>query len=442
MTSHGICRWAALTLASSAMVVSGAAVAGTGVAGSLRAGAARMSITPASDAFPYASPSSPRDKPFVAVHDDIFARALVLDNGAKRLVLAAIENVNVPQPEAMVAALAQAAQVPPAQVFVFATHTHSNPLVFFHGHEPSARQAQEMARTQSAAVDAVKQAVAQLAPARIGFVRGKGWVNINNGEASTGVKTGDPLAPSDKSLDIVQVVAANGAPMALLVDYATHAEVMFRSMTRPDGLEVTGDLPGAVSRLLENGGAAPVVLYAPGAEGDQLSQYKSLQAEAGGLPEKDEGASGWALLDVQARSLAASVYAALKTAPAPVAQVSLGATTGQAVCPGIKRERDPSGAIVEKPAPDVVIPLALARLGPVTLAGVGADLGSELGKAVKAAFPQQRASVVTMIAGAVGYILPDASYALPTHAVMGSPVKPGCAPRAILDGIKGLVPKL
>ncbi|MBB3954436.1 hypothetical protein [Novosphingobium sediminicola] len=407
------------------------------IAGDLRAGAARVSITPPADAFPYASPSSPNDKPFVGVHDDIFTRALVLEDGSKRIVLVSIENVNVPEPAAMVSALAQAAHVPPAQVMVFATHTHSNPLVFFHGHTPSPRQAQELERTQKAAVAAVGQAIAGLAPARISFVRSRGWVNINNGEASTGVKTGDPAAASDKSLDVVQVTGADGRRIALLVDYASHAEVMFRSMTRPDGLEVTGDLPGTVSRLLEDNAAAPVVLYAAGAEGDQLSQYKSLQADAGGLPAKDEGAGGWAILDVQARSLAASVVDALKSAPAPAAQVSLGAAAGQAVCPGVKRARDANNGVVESPAGDVVIPLSLVRLGPVTLAGVGADLGTVLGQGVKDAFAQPT-SVVTMTAGAVGYVLDDAAYARATHAVMGSPVRPGCARDAIVGGLKAL----
>lgn len=403
-----------------------------------KAGAARVSITPPADAFPYASPSSPNDKPFVAVHDDIFARALVLDNGAKRVVLVSIENVNVPDAPAMVKALADAAQVSPAQVLVFATHTHSNPLVFFHGHEPSLRQAAEISRTRVSAVAAVRQAIAALAPARIGFVRGSGHININNGEATTGAKTGDPAGPSDKALDVVQVTGADGKRIALLVDYATHAEVMFRSMTRPDGLEVTGDLPGAVANLLEGNGTAPVVLYAAGSEGDQLTQYKSLQADVGNLPVRDEGAGGWALLDVQARSLAASVVDALAKAPEPVATVALGAAAGQAVCPGVKRMRDEKGAVVERPADDVVIPLSLVALGPVQLAGVGADLGTVVGQKVKATLPGKPVSLVTMTAGAVGYVLHDEAYARPTHSVMGSPVRPGCAPAAIINGLAKL----
>jgi hypothetical protein len=404
----------------------------------LLAGAAKVDITPPASAFPYASPSSPNDKPFVAVHDNLFVRAIVLADGPRKIVLASIENVNVPEPAAMVEALAKAAGVAPAQVLVFATHTHSNPLVFFHGHQPSIQQAADMAHIRQAAVQAVEQAIKAQRPARIGFVRGKGWVNVNNGEASTGIKTGDPLAPSDKSLDIVQVQGTDGMPIALLVDYASHAEVMFRAMTRPDGLEVTGDLPGAVSALLEGNGTAPVVLFAAGAEGDQLSQYKALQADAGGLPAKDEGAAGWAVLDVQARSLAVSVVDALKGPSVTSDQSPLLGAAGQAVCPGVRRRRGADGKVEEVSTDDVVIPLSLVQLGPVTLAGVGADLGTLVGQQVKAAFGPQQVSVVTMTAGAVGYVLHDAAYAKPTHAVMGSPLRAGCAPLAIVKGLKAL----
>jgi hypothetical protein len=46
------------------------------LADQLRAGASRMSITPPASAFPMLSGVGQRDKPFVGVHDDIYARAL------------------------------------------------------------------------------------------------------------------------------------------------------------------------------------------------------------------------------------------------------------------------------------------------------------------------------------------------------------------------------
>ena len=44
-----------------------------------------------------------------------------------------------------------------------------------------------------------------------------------------------------------------------------------------------------------------------------------------------------------------------------------------------------------------------------------------------------------MTSGSVGYILTDASYEHPGHGVMGSPLKPGCAEKAILDGLLSMI---
>jgi hypothetical protein len=44
-----------------------------------------------------------------------------------------------------------------------------------------------------------------------------------------------------------------------------------------------------------------------------------------------------------------------------------------------------------------------------------------------------------MTAGAIGYIMPDESYAHPGHALGGSPLKAGCAVKAIVGGLKPML---
>jgi len=66
-------------------------------AGELRAGAAKVSITPTADQFPYAIG---REKPFVGVHDDVYARALVLDDGTIRVALVVAEVESIQDPSA------------------------------------------------------------------------------------------------------------------------------------------------------------------------------------------------------------------------------------------------------------------------------------------------------------------------------------------------------
>lgn len=414
------------------------AIATPVVAGELRAGAAKAAITPPASIFPLTSPSAPNERPFVGVHDDLFARALVLDDGATRIVLVAIEATRVPEPAATARAVAQAADVPISHVLLFATHTHNNPLAFLHG-APSPQQAQEIARTQAQAVAATRDALAALRPARVGFVRGEGWVNASNGELAGLAGKYDPRGPIDRTLDLLRVTGTDGQPIALIVDYANHAEVMFRSVTRDGGYEVSGDLPGAVSALLEKSGQAPVVLFAPGAEGDQINLFTSAQPTQGQLPAADAGAGGWALLDAQARRLAASVGDLLAAPSVDQGDIRLSAVQGQTVCPGQKMRKDrQTGAVSIEAQPDVAIPLALMRIGNVALAGIGGDVAAEIGRAVRAALPQRQTMLVSMMGDAVGYILPDAYYDNPGHGVQGSPFKPGCAVPAITKALAEL----
>jgi hypothetical protein len=217
------------------------------------------------------------------------------------------------------------------------------------------------------------------------------------------------------------------------VNYASHGEVMFRSATRDGGYEVSGDLPGAVSHMLETApDGAPVVLYTPAAEGDQLPLFKSLQA-AGRLPATDEGANGWALLDVQARRLAQVALGTIATLPAGDASATIRVAATAAVCPGqhIEIER-PSGKVLgARDTAPVTIPVTVLRINDLVIAGVGADLASSIGQAIKTGTPAAQTTVVTMLAGAVGYVLEDKAYDHPGHGAAGSPIKPGCAPTAL-----------
>ena len=422
-----------------------AVLPGPAQAADLRVGAGRASVTPAASDFPYLPSQAvslntgPGERSFVGVHDEIYARALVADDGAKRVALVVLEVTAVPAADDIVKAIAQQLGVPTSNVMVAATHTHSVPLFSYAGANPNPREAREIERLKAGALEAVRQAAAQLQTARIAFGRGQGWVNINNGEQS-GSKAGyDPLGPSDKTLDVMRFETAAGAPIALFVNYASHAEVMFRSITKADGYEISGDLPGAVSRLLEKlPTAAPVVLFTAAAEADQLTLFKSLQS-GGPLPPSDEGAAGWALLESQARRLAGSVMdtvAALKPSLAPA---RVAADAGSATCPGQVLTIDRDGKVTKEAKPPVAIPLSMIRVNDVVLAGVGGDVASDIGRHFRTALPAANTSMVTLAGNSVGYIFTDASYVHPGHGLTKSLLKEGCADRAIVNALVRLI---
>lgn len=408
----------------------GVALAATPAAAQLRAGAARVNITPPAHAFPF---TFEQEKPIVGVHDDVFARALVLENNGKRVALVSIEVTTVPEAPETIRAIAEAAGLPEANVMVTASHTHNVPIAFYHGPAMTPVRRREYDRVRLGAVEAVKIAAAALKPARIAFKRGEAHVNMNNGENSGYKGWPDPKGFSDKSLDVIRVESLDGAPVALMLNYATHAEVMFRSVTKDGGYEVTGDLPGAVSRILESSAAgAPVVLFTSAAEGDQLSVFKSLQPAAE-LPASDEGAGGWSLLNLMARRLATSALHVLAAMPPGSSSAPIAVARGGATCPGQKFNVErPSGRILGiEDTPPVTVPLQLFRIGDIALAGVAGDVASQIGASIKDASSAPNTTVVTMLAGSVGYILPDSAFREPGHGALGSRIKPGCVEQAV-----------
>ncbi len=424
----------------------------TAQAGQLLAGAARISITPTADEFPY---DGPRDRQFVGVHDEIYTRALVLADGEQQVAIVIIDVTRVPHPVETVKAIAQELSVPASNVLVAASHTHDVPLVEYYEGKPNKEQRKEIERIQRAAVQAVRQAKAALEPARIAFARGEAWVNSNGGSYMKVDKNGKmnvqdglyfPKGPSDKSLDLIRVESLKGKPLALLVNYATHGEVMFRSVTKDSGYEVSGDLPGAVAHLLEkNPAAAPVVLFTSPAEADQRPLFTSLQPGDKWLADADEGAAGWALLDAQARRLAESVFDTLDGMPPGASDVNITASAGSVTCPGKTVGPPKENAPAESAVPPVNIPLSMIRIDDIALAGIGGDVANEIGQHFKNASPLAHTTVITMTSGYIGYIMTDAYYEDhgfgEASGVGKSPLKAGCAEPAIIKGLLDLMGK-
>jgi hypothetical protein len=393
---------------------------------SLKVGAAKRNITAPSNFFPF-HPMHEKCA-YMDIHDTLYARVIVMDNSKKRAVLVELDEVQVPDPDEMTADVATAANVNKEDVILCVSHTHAT--LHPNGEDPRLNPVIDNIKRQT--VQAVKAAVASLQPATIAFQRTQAYVNINNGEIVHSTGQYDNDAFSDKTLDIVRFAKPNGEALAMVLNYSTHAEIMFRSVCKDGGYEITGDLPGRVAQLLENGNGAPVVLTTAGPEADQQPIFTSHQHTTT-MGFVDQGAGGWSIVDVLAYRLVDAVNEAVSTMPAGTDNVELSTAFTVAVTPGQHMHQDKrSGDIIKEPAPDVNIPISQIRLNDIAFDGVGADVASQIGVNIRNASKVKNTMLITCTAGAVGYILPDVMYDHPTHGVFGSRVKPGFAQQAII----------
>jgi neutral ceramidase len=234
----------------------------------LRAGAARVDITP-----PPGQPMSgfpplrqmdggpndiagyvPREGRSVGTHDPLYARALVLDDGQRTLVLVAVDLIVVTSEftAAVRAAVQEATGIPPVHILLAASHTHAGPDLFrwSEGLDPEVEPA-----VRRGVVQAILEAHATLRPARVGwaFVDREGLV----------INRRDPDGPVDPRVGVMRVEDENEAPIALTVNYAIHT-----CMLSGLNLFYSGDISGLAMAGIERFYPGSVALFLNGAAGN------------------------------------------------------------------------------------------------------------------------------------------------------------------------------
>ncbi len=214
----------------------------------LKAGIGRSIITPRVGAALVGYFNRPG--PSTGIHDDLNARAVVLDDGSTAIALCSVElcwlaGVTV---QAIRAAAAKRCALLPENIFIFAIHTHSGPA-------PQNESDWDRPLPELVA-DAIVQAYESRADARLaaGFGQLFGY-NINRRWLNR---------PADPSVGVMRIDRADGTPLAVLGNYACHAVVLGY-----DNLLISADWPGYASRALEADlGHDCVVLFSQGGSGD------------------------------------------------------------------------------------------------------------------------------------------------------------------------------
>ena len=229
---------------------------------SLKAGVGRSNITPHIGAALIGYFNRPLSN---VVHDDLHARALVLNDGATTLALCSVEMCWLASAdvEALRAAVAARCPLKPENIFIVTTHTHSG---------PAPQNTQDWDRPLPEIVaDAIVQAYENQVEAKLatGFGQLFGY-NINRRWLNR---------PTDPSVGVIRVDRADGTPLALLGNYACHAVVMGY-----DSAAISADWPGYASRQMEADlGHGAVVMFSQGGAGDvnPLTEVVRLKLEAG-----------------------------------------------------------------------------------------------------------------------------------------------------------------
>ena len=218
----------------------------------LRAGAAKATITPPCG---YTMGAwGLRQGRSTGVHRDLFARALYLDDGSKQAAILSLDIAGM-APEAVKLIRARVERLTglsPEALLISSTHNHTTPNFITEIPPELGVYTSVFAETSTGAV---YQAMHAQEPARVGFGSGNlpGWTCNRQ----------YPREKVDTGVGVMRVDAADGWPIARVVNFACHGVC--------DGgqyLDWSGDMPGEMSAAVEEWTPGAVGIFLQGAAGD------------------------------------------------------------------------------------------------------------------------------------------------------------------------------
>ena len=241
-----------------------------------RAAAVKVDITPKTPKWllGYAA------RQHTGVHDPIFHRIVVMDDGRSQFVLVSTD-VCMFSPsyyDDVAARLEKETGIPPVNFWWTTTHTHSAPelgpvgiyAVILKGRSDHPVDNEYARETADSLIAGIKQARSQLTPARLAIGTGASNANINRrgrdpeGKISLGL---NPDGPVDRQIGLIRLEHPDGSPIVLIANYAMHGTVLGGRW-----MQISGDAQGTVAQYVEQKTGAPM-LYINGAAGNIAPIY-------------------------------------------------------------------------------------------------------------------------------------------------------------------------
>lgn len=208
------------------------------------------------------------------IHDDLYARALVLENAESAVAIVSVDVLALSSEfiKQVRNAIQASTGLSPDSVMIASTHTHAGPVTittFFNPDETiDSHYMEELA-------ESIKESVATAwrlrFPARVG-------VGVGHVEGVGVNRRSSDQKPIDEQIGIIKVADADGNTRCVLINYSCHPTVL-----GPDNLQVTGDFPAFAVKEIEAAlGDGGFAMFVNGTQGN-ISMGHSSELSAIGI---------------------------------------------------------------------------------------------------------------------------------------------------------------
>ena len=245
---------------------------GAGDGTTWKAGAAAVKITPRKPVV--MSGYAARTKPFERVEQDLYAKALALDDGdGHRAVLVTMDLIGLSSTiaEPVCKRIGEQSGLKREHVLLNFAHNHAGPVLSLGPREetddpkPRPETIEYTRWMQDQLVEVATQALSDLAPAKLSWGTGVANFVMNRREFTpAGVILGvNPRGPADRAVPVLRIDDENGKVRAVLFGCACHNTTLGQ-----DNYAVCGDYAGFAQAAIEQRQPGVVALFMTGCGGD------------------------------------------------------------------------------------------------------------------------------------------------------------------------------
>jgi hypothetical protein len=252
--------------------------------------------------------------------------------------------------------------------------------------------------------------------------------------------------PVDASLAVLKFETLSGEPIAFVLNYGIEPVVAMASPT-----EISGDVPGATSRYIEDEFAdKAVAIFTIGPAASPL--YRVRPDPQSGTADVDRaheivGAMG-TILGEEALAAAkdSKLTSTLRIAAAKRVLQCPGKNTTpfnlRTQCAYTPDSKLPACEFKDTDSDPVSLSMWLLKIGDVALVQADANVTSELGEKLRRASPVSNTLIVALNFGPARFVVDEASYPLNTYEATASGFKRGCAEQGFLGNALQMIDQL
>lgn len=420
-----------------ALILWMAAAATAWASGTLKVGAARIDITPTPADLP---------APYTRVHDTIYVRTILLSDGKSKaaVVVVDVPMIDGPMYNDLAAQVARDAGCPPQNVILAISHTHNSLRMDTETRGKRIPFSLPFnARVKESIARSISEAAAHMQPAQAGFGRGKAYIAVNRNQWSA--KEGRYLVgadrtgsePFDPTVDVMRFDDSRGEPIAFLINYGIEPVVA-------GAWEISGDVPGAVSRYVEEHyGPNTVAAFTVGGAGNP-----AYSGSSGKLPPGRKPSSAFEILSAMGTLLGEEVLAVSDGIKDFSGDVAIRGALQVVDCPGKittplnlpnscaytpDSKLPPCRDYHDQEVDPIGVRIGVLRIGQIAFIQADVNVEPKLTMRLIAQSPLRDTVFVSTNFGPGWFIVEDATYPLNTYEATASRFRKGCAENALLD---------